>query len=511
MPKSGTDLSSQPDGSCGAGGLARVLESLETILLIAVVVCGFFTVVRTVIRMQSPFEMDYAEGTIFNTAWRSAQGGALYQPLRGMPYQIDPYPPLIYKLVGSVLKHTGPSFFYPRMLALAAAIVACLLAAVLIHHWIHRWKLALAFGLLPLTVAAVQPWLGTIRYDLVGIALTMAGLVIFVLFPRYRFWALPFFVLAVAGLYTLVAAPAACCLYLWTEREKPKSILFGACLAIPLMAAFLYGQHATAGYMGYHLFKTQHSPYSVSQLASFVQTLLRSYCLLFLLSAVVVWKGIRERKVSLIALYWLLVTGTTLSLGKIGAAQNHVLQLVFASSIGAAVAYDWMRRNSSGDWGLPLVVATLALMTMANAPLRPRKPIEELSDCARAYAAVRGELGDRILSDNVGALVLAGKEVYISDPFVYGWLVKGAGFPDDDLRRMVASGEFTSIVLDRGVESHETDEDRWPDGVRQTIRQHYQLKQEFTCNDARFVYQPKAVSFAGPGDQGGSRAGAHGD
>src|SRR5450755_1853289 len=104
MPNSGTELRSQ-GASRGAGGLARVVDSLDTLLLAAVIVCAFFTVVRTYVRMHSPFEMDYAEGTILNAAWRTAQGGALYQPLRGIPYQIDPYPPFIYKLSGAVLKH----------------------------------------------------------------------------------------------------------------------------------------------------------------------------------------------------------------------------------------------------------------------------------------------------------------------------------------------------------------------------------------------------------------------
>jgi hypothetical protein len=497
MPQTDTDLRSQPVASPGSSGWARLIDSLETLFLRTVVVCGLFTVVRAWVRMHSPFEMDYAEGVIFNSAWRSAHGGALYQPIRGLPYQIDPYPPFIYNLVGSVVKHTGLTFFYPRLLALTAAMAACFLAAILIHHWTQRWKLAVIFGLLPLTVAAVQPWLGIIRYDLIGIALTMAGLVTFVVFPRHRFWSLPFFVFGVAGLYTLVAAPAACCLYLWMRREKLKSILFGACLAGALVAGFFYGQHATAGYMGYHLFKTQQSPYSVSQLASFVQALLRGYSLLFLLSAVVVWKSIRERQVSLIALYWLLVAGTALSLGKIGAAQNHLLQLVFVSCISAAVAYDWMRRRSSGDWGLALALGALIVMTIANTPFRPRKPVEDLSECAKAYSAIRGDLGDRILSDNVGALVLAAKPVYVSDPFVYGWLVKGAGMHDDDLRQMISSGKFTSIVLDREVEGKETDEDRWPDDVRQAIRQNYRLREQFTCNDAKFVYQPKNALIAG--------------
>ena len=52
-------------------------------------------------------------------------------------------------------------------------------------------------------------------------------------------------------------------------------------------------------------------------------------------------------------------------------------------------------------------------------------------------------------------------------------------------------------MLNHGVEGQETDDDRWPDDVRQVIRQNYQIKEEFTCNDANFVYEPKTTSVAG--------------
>jgi len=169
-------------------------------------------------------------------------------------------------------------------------------------------------------------------------------------------WPYLFFALAVAGLYTLVAAPAACCLYLWTRREWLNGILFGAALTACLAAAFLYGNTSPRAPWRI-IFSRLTQSYSVSQLGSLVQALLRGYSLLFLLSAVMIWKSFQEKEISLILLYWLLAAGTTLSLGKIGAAQNHELQLIFATCIGAAVAYEWMRRNSSGDWGLALVLA----------------------------------------------------------------------------------------------------------------------------------------------------------
>jgi hypothetical protein len=489
------DTFSEPSSPPSREGLGRVFGVLETVLLVAVVICGLFTVARTFIRIQSPFQMDYAEGTILNTSLRLAQDGSLYQPVRRLPYEIDPYPPFIYWIVSLVVAHTKLSFFYPRLIVLGAAILACLLAVLLIHQWTRQWRLAVIFGLLPLTVAPVQAWLGILRYDFIGIALVMAGLVVFVLLPKFRFWSIPFFVVAVGGLYTLVAAPAACCLHLLMQREKKKALLFGACFLGALVVGFLYGQHVSGGYMGYHLFKTQHSPYSISQLASFGQGMLRGYALLLLLSAVTVWKGAREKGISLVGLYWILAVGTALSLGKIGASQNHLLQLVFAVCISAAVAYDWIRRNATADFGLVLVLSTMILTSMANTPLRIDKPIDDLSGCKQAYAAVRVDLGDRILADNVGALVFASKPAYVSDPFVFRWLVTNGGFSDADLRQRITSRDFTSIVLDTELDAKETNGGRWPDDIRQAIREHYRLKEEFVCNDARFVYEPKDASL----------------
>jgi hypothetical protein len=470
------------------------LRIVEWVLLLSVLACASFTIARSWIRIHYDYQLDYAEGSILNSSWRLAQGGALYRPLHQAPYQIDPYPPFIYKAVGFVVAHTGLNFFYPRLLALLAALATCLMASILVRHWTRRWELALAFGLLPLTIPIVQPWLGVLRYDFIGLALTFAGLAVFEIFPKHRFWSLPFFFLAVSGLYTLIAAPAACCLYLWTTGQKKKGVLFGALLTAAMIAGVLYGHHVTGGWMERHLFKSQHSPFSISQLASFVQGILRTNPLLLLLSTVILIKSFKERKPGVLPIYLCTVAATSFTLGKVGAASNHMLQLIVVASISAAVAYDWMCRNANSDWGLVLALSSLALVTLANTPLRTRRPIEELSECGKAYAAIKDGLGERILADNVGALLMAHKPVYVSDPFAYRWLVATGELPDEDLRRMIVKHEFSSIVVDRVVEGDESDLDRWPLNLRAEMRNNYQLTKEFTCNDAKFVYEPRQAS-----------------
>ncbi len=189
-------------------------------------------------------------------------------------------------------------------------------------------------------------------------------------------------------------------------------------------------------------------------------------------------------------MYLLLTAVTTLSLGKIGAAQNHMLQFVFAACIAAALGYDSLRRTAANRLGTVLLLSTLSLITMANLPFRPQKPIEGLEGCDSAYRAVRFDMGGRILSDNIGALVLAGKRVYISDPFVYRWMVSGGAVADNDLRQFIHSREFSAILLNHRAEGPVTNDDRWPEDVRTAIRENYQFKGEFNCNDARYYYAP---------------------
>jgi hypothetical protein len=76
----------------------------------------------------------------------------------------------------------------------------------------------------------------------------------------------------------------------------------------------------------------------------------------------------------------------------------------------------------------------------------PFDPYATVQDCDRVYAMVKQYPGDRVLSENVGALVLAGKTVWVSNPFVYSQLVMRGSWPDAGLERMVRNREFDLIV-----------------------------------------------------------------
>ncbi|HEX9120243.1 MAG TPA: hypothetical protein VF840_06855 [Terriglobales bacterium] len=57
--------------------------------------------------------------------------------------------------------------------------------------------------------------------------------------------------------------------------------------------------------------------------------------------------------------------------------------------------------------------------------------------------------GDRILSENVGALVLGGKRVWVSNLFVYSQLIERAGWKDAGMKQMIDSRSFDLVVASR--------------------------------------------------------------
>jgi hypothetical protein len=276
-------------------------------------------------------------------------------------------------------------------------------------------------------------------------------------------------------------------------------------MASLILLAFFWQQHLTGGWFAFHLFRTHPQPYSVVQVWELMEPVLRTHALLFVLALGTVAVDWARRVLSLPAIYLLLSALTVLTAGKIGAAENHFLELLAAVCLCAGLGYQWLLEQSPAAAPLAVVSVTLAFLVLTTTPFRFAKPIAPLAECDRAYAEVKNAAGDRVLSENVGALVLAGKPVVVSDPFVYSWMVNQSVWSDTDLERLVRNHYFDSIVLGDAVDSQDrsagtvwTTTRRWPPAVLGAIEQNYRLEKQFQCADAAYLYTPKtdAVTMA---------------
>jgi hypothetical protein len=107
---------------------------------------------------------------------------------------------------------------------------------------------------------------------------------------------------------------------------------------------------------------------------------------------------------------------------------------------------------------------------------------------------VKNYRGERILSENVGALVVARKSAIVFEPFLWTRQVRSSGWPDTQVVNLIRSRQIQLIILDNDVGSLKRDQkqERWPPSVLDAIEQNYKLVRVFECADSGFAYEPKS-------------------
>jgi nucleotide-binding universal stress UspA family protein len=173
-----------------------------------------------------------------------------------------------------------------------------------------------------------------------------------------------------------------------------------------------------------------------------------------------------------------------------GANSNYFLEWQAALCLCAGLAYHFLRAESdSRSLVNALLPATLAAMVVVCLSTPNPDPTID-SACRRAYEYVRDYSGGRILSENPGAVVTAGKFSPVFEPFDWTREVVDKGWPDTEIVNLIRSRQIDLIVLGSPAR-RQSFQGRWPNSVEDAIEQNYRLVQVFACQDATFVYQPK--------------------
>jgi hypothetical protein len=211
--------------------------------------------------------------------------------------------------------------------------------------------------------------------------------------------------------------------------------------------------------------------------------------------ALVLLYYLRSRpELSLPLLYLGLSSLTLLSRGKIGAASNYFLEWEAVLCCCAGVAYSCLRTPSDiRNFVSVLMPGTLALMVFLNLHRPASDPDMRNTECGQVYEYVKDYPGRRILSENPGAVVLAGKPPVVLDPFSWTQMVAHGGWSDTEIVGLLRSRQIDLVVLGSDVKDiiNQPIQDRWPKSVAEAIEQNYSLVHTFNCTDANFVYRPE--------------------
>lgn len=346
-----------------------------------------------------PYQVDYGEGLMLEGALSLRQGRPLYPAASQLPVVLHVYGPLAYAATAATLRPGHISFTSGRVLVLLCALGLSTATAGMLRRWAGSLRIGVAFGLILLTMPAFRFWTYLLRADLIGVAMSVSGLALFALKPRYKHWSVIFFTAALFCKYSLLAAPVAVFLHLLLTRQFKDAARFVMLQGLACGAVFAVFQIKTGGGFAFHIFSTHPDPHSFAQL------------------------------VALTGLVWLSAAIVT------GMALFHVLRKI----------YNYVAN--------------------ANSP--------------------------RVLSQSLGPLLLSGKPVLLTHPFVYGQLVQHGIWSDSGLVRLVNEHYF-DVILTTVDPAHvrAADGNIWPPSLWEAMGRHYRVVKSFRCRDSSLILEP---------------------
>jgi len=463
----------------------------RVLLLLVGIACLAIRLEISYARAASPFQADYEEGNILNAAFRIIHGLTPYPPPGSFPYTLNCYGPVGYLLSAVGIKIFGLSLFGPRLLVLLAGAGVVFLIAALTRTLGGRWDVGFLAALSFLCAPLVFFWLPTLRVDFWAILLSLLGLYIFAKFPRA--WPLPGLVFGLGLLtkHTAIAAPVAVFLELLAQRKPGRGFLLaGITGGTVLLCMVGLGRDFV-----FALLRTHPDPYSF-------KLALQSYfgaafgCLLPI--AVIIYAlagGFRwTERCRLAWFYVALCTLTSLSAGKLGSNTNHFLEWTAAICIlcGLALSYLFgtkdllVRAFAVGLLSLSVIFTGMSLRAW-------RIMAADQSGCAEAFDFVRTFGSDRILSENVSALVLGEKPVLISNPFVVTQLGNSVKWQAGSMEELAQGRYFDLILLGGELKDFRPESGTWSVELIKVIGRQYSPVRSFNCPNARVAYIPSTA------------------
>jgi hypothetical protein len=362
--------------------------------------------------------------------------------------------------------------------------------------------LAATFGLFFLTTRAMLLWSPLLRVDLLAIAISLAGFVVWFRAPR-SWWpfAVLLFSLALFVKPTALPAPAACFFSMVASREWKRALRFAGLLALLCAAGLAWMQLWTGGHFFFHVFRSHPDLYTVDNLLHLFAKVILSFVPLFaFLGAFFFVKGKSTAPVLFYLLCSFIVVVATG--GKAGSSINHLLELIAACCLAGAIGYQWLAQLASRPRFLPVLGCALGAVALYQAGLSARDPHPNdftYSGCQDLYRSVRESPATNILSENVGALVLAGKRVSVAEPFLLAQMVEHGLLAPQGIERRVANREFSLIVLNSQPAAMQLfGSDRWWPALVDALDRNYHVVRSFDCKDGNVLLEPGPEHPVGP-------------
>ena len=485
--------------------LSRELLSQVAIgvsLLILLVAQGWAVVILVrhgVSALAFSYPLDYGEGPLLDQAVRLADLKNIYwADLATPPYVVANYPPLFGLVQAPFVWLFGPAFWYGRAISFVSALAVALLIALTLHALTKNKIGAAVGGLTFLAVPYVLLWSSLARVDLLGLALSWAGLFAVARWPERRRAVILAALLLLAAAYTrqtyALAAPFTAFVWLLAQGPRRRAGEF-ACVVwgLGLVLLIILSTLTEGGFFfntvisNMNEFQWERWSYYVSEVQSLMPYLLLSGGAFLLLAP---WWQVKS--------YWLVapyIAGAVLSallIGKVGSASNYLLELSAALGLamGALVAWQACRR-----WLQAALILILALQVVGMTQWSEtyyngsgvydsevqRSEIEQLNE------VVQGAEGTVLADQHMGLLPLNGRQIYFQ-PFELTQLARDGKWDQRPFLRALEEEEFATILIWQPYYAYDVLNTRWTPEMLDRINERYEPTEEVA---GTVVYRPR--------------------
>ena len=428
-----------------------------------------------------PYQLDYGEAPLIDQAIRLTQGENIYRAeISTPPYTISNYPPIYLLVQAPFVWLFGPEMWYGRLISLLSVGATAFFVAMTLFALTRDRIAAIAAGLTFPAIPYVMRWSSLGRVDLLGLALSWAGLFAVVRWPDRRKAIAAASVLFVAAVLTrqtyVLAAPLTAFVWLLVQGHRRRALeLAGVSCGLGL-ASFAALNVATDGGFFLNTVTANINEFRWERVSFNALGALLACPLLLLGGLAFLSKGPRDGAWWVAAPYLALSVPSALLVGKVGSDVNYLLELSAALCLvtGALIAWQSERPRLRA-----LVIALLAVqvLALAQSSLVPSglqdyvvDQERELRELSRIVAAAEGPV---LTDEHMGLLPLNGKQIKLQ-PFEITQLSRDGSLDQKRAVRSIRNGEYAVVMMWEPPFAREIKQDRWTDEMLRAVNAHYE-------------------------------------
>ena len=442
-----------------------------------------------------PFPLNYGEGPLLDQAVRLANFEGIYSSdLARAPYTISNYPPFYLLVQAPFVWLFGPELWYGRLISLASVAATALFVALTLFTLTRDRIAAMAAGLTFPAIPYVLRWSSLGRVDLLGLALSWAGLFAVVRWPGRRRAIVAAALLFVAAVLTrqtyVLAAPLTAFVWLLVQGQRRRALeLAGLSCGLGLVS-FAALNVATDGGFFLNTVTANINDFRWERV-SFNALGAGLACPLLLLGGLAfAWRAPRDRAWWLVVPYLALSVPSALLVGKVGSDVNYLLELSAALCLATGALIAWQRERPRLR-ALLISLLALQVLALAQSSLVPSGlqdyVVDQEKEVRQLSRIVAGAEGPVLTDEHMGLLPLNGKRIQFQ-PFEMTQLSRDGSWKQDRAVETIQSEEYAVVMMWEPPFAKDIKQDRWTEEMLGAVEAHYEPTDRLAD---MVVYRPK--------------------